>query len=179
MGSGSQVRESILFWGCSVRFPHRPGTECARLMRICTSVEIDTRSIELTIVLFVLVIWNCLLIVFYVSLVTLIISFPFPFPSSPTPSNIPRIRTPRRFRLVSTFIWTQTTTHRFSRSWARHSKRGRHLISACQSLIMSQRSTFTFFFLGEAPQLPNMVIKVPTPFSHVGSERLDFSYTLV
>jgi len=35
------------------------------------------------------------------------------FPSSPTTSNLPRIRTPRRFCLVSTFFRTQTTTHRF------------------------------------------------------------------
>jgi len=64
-------------------------------------------------------------------------------------------------------------------SRAHHPERGRHPISTCQSLIMSQRLTFTFFFLGEAPQLPNMVIKVPAPFSRVRSERLDFSYTLV
>ena len=57
---------------------------------------------------------NRLLIVFYVSLVALIISFPLPSTSSPTPSNIPGIRTPRQFCLVSTFIRTQTTTHCFN-----------------------------------------------------------------
>jgi len=67
----------------------------------------------------------------------------------------------------------QTWWSSYSGSQERHSKRGKLPVSTCQSLIMSQRLTFPFFFLGEAPQQPNKVIKVPTQFSHVGSKCLD------
>jgi len=76
--------------------------------------EIDSRFIYSSSFWFVAIVLYCSPVVSHVLLAVLIISLPFLSLPHQTPPNSPRIRAPRRFRLVSTFFRTQTTHHRFN-----------------------------------------------------------------